>query len=227
MPALGRITEAFNARENHNLGAVRSLNGYRFGFGNYSRWTLIELSGGNLSRTKKSNNPAQLKEQAEVRANFASIQLNFGFRPFAKQYFVAGLGLNLAMQRVRYSFGGDYTTPVLTYTIAPEFFVDYGIKIRFLAKREQRDKIFYLLRLRPSYCLHLFPTDLKKMQQQFNDDPTASGSQWRDNWSGFGFQAGICVPFGPDVEALAARNKTGTSNKKTPKAPKESRGGRD
>lgn len=226
MPTLQAITDEFNTRENHTLAPIKALNGYRFGFGHYSRWTMIELSFGNSTRTKKSYNPSQLKETAEVSTNFGSVQFNLGIRPFARQYFVAGIGLNLAQMRARYSFGGDYTVPVKTYTIVPEIFIDYGIKIRFLAKRDQRDKIFYLLRLRPFYQFHLFPTNLEQMQAQLNNDANAANEKWEDNWGNFGFQVGIAVPFGPNVEELAKKQKA-PKKEKTEKTPKESKGGRD
>lgn len=225
MPDMQRITDEFNLRESHTLKPFRTMMGYRFGFGSYGRWTMIELAYGNSNKVQKSNNPAQLKENAEVRVNFASVQFNMGFRPFARQYFVVGMGLNLGQRRARYSFGGDYTAPVVNYTIVPEFFIDYGLKIRFLAKRDQRDKIFYLLRLRPFYQLH-GKLDLQKMQQQFNADETAAANEWEDNWSNFGFQVGIVVPFGRNVEELAKKQNKDKTNK-NPKTPKESKGGRD
>lgn len=196
VPNINRSITSFNTIEDHNLKTIKSLNGYRFGFGSYGRTTLMELSFGNISRNQRSTNPNQLKENAQVVLNHMSVNLNLGFKPFSQQYFTAGVGLSMGQTRLRYSFGGDYQVSVSTYGISPEVFVDYALKIRFLLKKEDRKKMFYMLRIRPYYQFH-FTTDFKAFEEEFNNTTVAAGENFNDALGHVGFRVSLIVPITP------------------------------
>jgi hypothetical protein len=193
LSALNAIVDDFNTRENHQIKDFKSLGGVHFSVGWYQPVFMVELGFASSIRRQKSFMPNQLRESAEVVVNYLAATAHVGFRPLLNEYLTLGLGVNVGKQRVRYSFGGDYTTPVNVLTVAPEFFVDYAIKLRFLVRKELRNKVFYMLRLRPFYQLH-FPTDLVAMEQQFNQNPSANSSAYVQNFSSIGFRIGLVVP---------------------------------
>jgi len=195
MPGVDGIVETFNAAENHSIGSLsNSFHGYRVGVGKYSKFSVVELGFGNLISSKKSVNPNQLKESAEVVVNYMSAHARAGYKPFPKEFFTFGAALHLGAQRIRYSFGGDYQTPVTAYVIAPEFYLDYAIKIRFLLKKSQREKYFYLLRLRPYYQLHQ-KIGVGKFETDLNQTVGVDNNAIEDNMSHFGFTVSLVIPF--------------------------------
>ena len=142
------IISSFNELENHQLAGFNyNFHGYRFGGGKYGEYTIVELGFGNLISTSKSQMPNQLKENAEIAANFMSVSARAGIKPFKDQFFTVGLALHLGLERIRYSFGGDYVTPVQSYVIVPEIYVDYAIKLNFLTKSHNAIKSY-------TYCVY-------------------------------------------------------------------------
>ncbi len=189
------IVGTFNTRENHQIGPLKNnFHGYRAGFGKYSQNTVVELGFGNLISSQKSVNPNQLKENAEVVANAMSVSARVGYKPFKKHYFTFGAALHLGAQRIRYSFGGDYQTPVLQYNIAPEVYIDYAIKIKFLLKKAQRDQYYYLLRIQPYYQFHQF-LEVGKFEADLNQIPSIANNAIEDKMNHFGFNISLAIPF--------------------------------
>ena len=195
MKGANSIVQEFNVRENHSIGTLsNNFHGYRVGMGKYSRHTLMELDFGNLIASQKSSNPNQLKESAEVVVNFMSASGRFGIKPFPKEFFTFGAAMQLGAQRIRYSFGGDYKTPVNQYLIGAEFYIDYAIKIRFLLKKSQRKDFFYLFRIRPYYQVQR-KIGIGNFETQLNQTPNVAKNAIEDNLSHFGFNISIVVPF--------------------------------
>lgn len=200
MEGSNAIIDVFNARENHSIAPLmNNFHGYRVGAGKYSKYTVIELGFGNLVSSQKSNNPNQLKESAEVVVNYMSATARAGVKPFPKHYFTFGAAMHLGAQRIRYSFGGDYQTPVNKYVIAPEFYIDYAIKIKFLLKKSQREKYYYLLRIRPYYQLHAY-LESGAFETQLNQTPNVPANAIEDDMSHFGFNISIVIPFMTDTD---------------------------
>lgn len=200
MEGSNAVIDAFNARESHTIGPLtNNFHGYRFGAGKYSKYTVLELGFGNLVSSQKSTNPNQLKESAEVVANYMSATARAGVKPFPKHYFTFGAAMHLGAQRIRYSFGGDYQTPVNKYVIAPEFYIDYAIKIKFLLKKSQRDKYYYLLRIRPYYQLHAY-LESGNFEAELNQTPNVAMDAIEDDMSHFGFNVSIVIPFISDED---------------------------
>lgn len=223
MKGANTVVEAFNARESHSIGSLsHNFHGYRFGVGKYSKYTVMELGFGNLVSSQKSTNPNQLKESAEVVVNYMSAHARFGVKPFPKEFFTFGVAMQLGAQRIRYSFGGDYQTPVNEYIIAPEFYIDYAIKLRFLLKKSQREKYFYLLRLRPYYQLHQH-LPIGKFEADLNQTPNVAPNSVEDNMSHFGFTVSLVIPFMSDLDRAylfapkKAKKKKKRSRKEKPK----------
>ena len=209
MPGANSVVETFNNSENHSIGSLsNNFHGYRVGVGKYSKHSIVELGFGNLISTQKSVNPNQLKESAEVVINYMSAHARVGYKPFAKEFFSFGAALHLGAQRIRYSFGGDYQTPVNTYVIAPEFYLDYAIKIKFLLKKSQREKYFYLLRFRPYYQLHQ-KIAIGRFEGELNQVQGVDRTAVEDNMSHFGFNISLVIPFMSDEDRkyLFAPNK--------------------
>lgn len=195
------IVRTFNQNENHQIGNLtNNFHGYRVGLGKYAPHTILELGFGNLISKQQSTTPNQLRENAEVVANYMSVSARFGYKPFKHYYFTVGAALHLGGQSTRYSFGGDYQTPVLEYTIAPELYADYAFRIKFLLKKAQRDKYFYLLRIRPYYQLQqLIP--IGQLDNELNNKPLVKNDAIKDSWTHFGFNISIVIPFIPTSEA--------------------------
>lgn len=216
------IISAFNTRESHNIGSfANNFHGYQVGAGKYSKYTMLELGFGNLVASQKSVNPNQLKETAEVVVNFMSVHAAFGVKPFPKEYFTFGVAMHLGAQRIRYSFGGDYETPVNKYTIAPAFFIEYAIKIKFLLKKSQQDKYFYLLRIRPYYQIHQY-LEIGNFETQLNQTPNVAFDAIEDDFSHFGFTVSLVIPFmrDEDREYLFAPPKKSKKQKNRKDKPK-------
>ncbi len=200
MKGANAIVEVFNATESHTIGALtNNFHGYRVGVGKYSRHTVMELGFGNLVASQKSSNPNQLKESAEVVVNYMSAHARFGIKPFPKEFFTFGMAMALGAQRIRYSFGGDYETPVREYVIAPEFYIDYAIKLKFLLKKSQREKYFYLLRIQPYFQLHSH-LKIGNFEATFNQTPNVPANSVEDNMSHFGFNIALVIPFISDYD---------------------------
>lgn len=195
MKGTNSIVERFNTMENHSIPSLSyNFHGYRVGVGKYSRHTIMELGFGNLISSQVSTNPNQLKESAEIVVNFMSAHGRFGIKPFPKEFFTFGVAVQLGEQRIRYSFGGDYQNPVSRYVIGTEFYIDYGIKIRFLLKKSQRENYFYLLRIRPYIQLHN-NFGVGNLETELNKTPNVPVNAIEDNMSHFGFNISIVVPF--------------------------------
>ncbi|MCH2021690.1 MAG: hypothetical protein MK207_04345 [Saprospiraceae bacterium] len=195
MKGANTIVATFNETENHSIPPLtNNFHGYRVGVGKYSRHTVMELGFGNLISNQSSSNPNQLKESAEVVVNFMSAHFLLGVKPFPKEFLTCGMAMHLGGQRIRYSFGGDYRSPVNNYIIGTEFYIDYGIKIRFMLKKSQRDKYFYLLRIRP--YVHLQSNfAIGNFETELNQTPNVPNNAIEDNMSHFGFQISLVVPF--------------------------------
>lgn len=199
MPTTNSIISDFNARENHSLGKMTGLDGYQFAAGMYSDFMVVELGYGNMVKGLKSNNPNQLKENAQVVANQAAVHFNIGYRPFKFHYFTVGGGLLLGEARVRYSFGGDYQVPVKQYNFGAELFVDYGIRLKFLLKKSQRKELFYLLRIHP-YFQFVTTLELRHLETELNQRTDIPQGQFSDNLGHFGIRISLVVPFFPKDE---------------------------
>jgi hypothetical protein len=213
------IINTFNNAENHSVAALRNnWHGYRAGFGHYSRHALVELAYGNLVSQQLSINTDQLKERAEVIANYASVSARVGYKPFIRQHFTVGAALHLGNVRYRYSFGGNYQTPITRYTIVPEVYLDYAIRLRFLLKKAQRNDYFYLLRIRPSYQFHA-TENVAPFAESLNQTPRDQALELKDNFSHFGFTVSLVIPFMNDDErGYLIKNKEKRSKKsKQPK----------
>jgi hypothetical protein len=216
MKGANEIINVFNQRESHTIGSLtNNFHGFRVGVGKYSKHTIMELGFGNLVANQKSTNPNQLKESAEVEVNFMSVHARFGVKPFPKEFFTFGVAMHLGAQRIRYSFGGDYQTPIEEYVIAPEFYIEYAIKLRFLLKKSQREKYFYLLRIRPYYQLHQ-NVKIGNFETKLNETPNVLPNAIEDNMSHFGFNISLVIPFISDDDRtyLFARKKTNKKKKK-------------
>lgn len=186
----------FNAQENHSIASLQNnFHGYRVGAGWYAKYALIELAYGNLVGQQSSFNPNQLKERAEVIVNYGSVSARVGLKPFPKHFFTVGGGVHLGGQRYRYSFGGDYVVPIERYGIAPEVYLDYAIRLKFLLKKAQRDRSFYLLRIRPYYQWHV-NYRIGEFAQALHKSPALA----EDNFSHFGCTISLVVPFIRDAE---------------------------
>lgn len=211
------IVDQFNANENHQIPALKNnFHGYRIGIGKYSKNTIMELSFGNLISGQKSTTPNQLKENAEVIVNYMSAAVRFGYKPFPKYFFTVGAAFHLGAERIRYSFGGDYQTPVEEYTIAPEFYIDYAFRIKFLLKKSQREKYFYLLRIRPYYQLHQ-KLPIGNLETGLNQVPNIGNSAIEDQMSHFGFNISIIIPFINDQDRAYLFKTKKTKKKKKAK----------
>ena len=195
-----QIISTFNSVENHSIASLQNnWHGYRVGAGRYTRHALIELAYGNLVNKQISLNPDQLKERAEVVVNYLSASARVGYKPFLRHHFTVGAALHLGGQRYRYSFGGNYETPIERYTIVPEVYLDYAIRLRFLLKKAQRGDYFYLLRLRPYYQFH--PTEqIGSFAESINQTPPDQARVLEDNFSHFGFTVSLVIPFLNDDE---------------------------
>jgi len=216
------IVSTFNNRENHEINPLKNnFHGYRVGVGKYSPHSIIELGFGNIISRQKSVNPNQLKENAEVVANFMSVSARAGYKPFKKQFFTIGAALHLGAGRIRYSFGGDYETPVLKYVFASEVYIDYAIKIKFLLKKSQRDKYFYLLRIRPYYQFHQI-LEVGKLEEGLNQVPSVADNAIEDKMNHFGFTISIVIPFMSDTDRayLFAPKKKRKKRRKRNRKPK-------
>lgn len=208
------IISSFNELENHQLAGFNyNFHGYRFGGGKYGEYTIVELGFGNLISTSKSQMPNQLKENAEIAANFMSVSARAGIKPFKDQFFTVGLALHLGLERIRYSFGGDYVTPVQSYVIVPEIYVDYAIKLNFLTKKSQRDKILYLLRIRPYFQLHQTLL-LGELESGMNQIPILNENAIEDQMNHFGFNISLVIPFMNDEERKRILQSSKPKNKK-------------
>lgn len=217
MEGSNAVIDIFNARENHSIAPLaNNFHGYRVGVGKYSKYSILELGFGNLVSNQKSTNPNQLKESAEVVVNYMSVTARGGIKPFPKHHFTFGAAMHLGAQRIRYSFGGDYQTPVNKYVIAPEFYVDYAIKIKFLLKKSQRDQYYYLLRIRPYYQLHAY-LESGRFEAELNQTPNVPANAIEDDMSHFGFNVSIVIPFISDDDRaylFAPNKKKGKRTKK-------------
>jgi hypothetical protein len=219
MEGTNSIVGTFNSLENHSIQPFKNnFHGYRVGLGKYSEHTIMELGFGNLISSQKSSNPNQLKENAEIVINYMSASARFGYKPFKKHYFTLGAAMHLGAERIRYSFGGDYQTPVLEYTIVPEVYIDYAIRIKFLLKKSQRDKYFYLLRVRPYYQFHQFLA-VGDFESELNQTPNIGRNAIEDKMSHFGFNISIVIPFMSDDDRayLFAPNKPKKKKKRNRK----------
>lgn len=217
------IIDAFNLREDHSIAPLtNNFHGYRVGVGKYSKYSVMELGFGNLVSNQKSTNPNQLKESAEVVVNYMSVTARAGVKPFPKHHFTFGAAMHLGAQRIRYSFGGDYQTPVNQYVIAPEFYIDYAIKVKFLLKKSQREKYYYLLRIRPYYQLHAY-LETGSFERELNQTPNVPDNAIEDDMSHFGFNISIVIPFmtDSDREYLFAPNRKKSKKSKKTKNRKE------
>ncbi len=214
------IINTFNAGENHDVGDLRNnWHGYRVGAGRYTRHVVIELAYGNVVAQQISINPDQLKERAEVVVNYSSGSARVGYKPFARQHFTIGAALHLGNTRYRYSFGGNYETPISRYTIVPELYLDYAIRLRFLLKKAQREDYFYLLRIRPSYQFHA-TEQVGAFAQSLNQTAPDQARALEDNFSHFGLTVSLVIPFMNDDERgylLKNKQKRLKKNEKTPK----------
>lgn len=222
MPSLDKIIDEFNARENHHIKDFSTWKGYHFTIGNISEFALIELGYAASMSNNKSQVPNQLRATAEVRSKFAGATVHLGYRVLRNKYLFAGIGINYGQNSVRYSFGGNYFTPVKNYTFAPEIFIDYSLKIRFLLKKNQRKQRFYMLRLRPFYQFHT-AVDMGAMQRDFNNAPNVNPTDpaYRDKWSNFGFRIGLVIPFAGESRFEKEVNPTQSGEKLSPKEIRE------
>ena len=210
-----QIISTFNANENHSIAALQNnWHGYRLGAGRYTRHALVELAYGNLVSQQTSLNPNQLKERAEVIVNYLSASARVGYKPFMRQHFTVGAALHLGGQRYRYSFGGNYQTPIERYVIVPELYLDYAIRLRFLLKKAQREDYFYLLRLRPYYQFH--PTEsVGVFAQSINQTLANQSQELKDNFSHFGFTVSLVIPFlNDDERGYLLKNKPQSRTKR-------------
>lgn len=195
MKGANAIMTQFNQRENHQLPMMQNnFHGYRVGAGRYSKFTIVELDFGNINSVSRSVNPNQLKENVEVIANYMSASIRLGLKPFPKHFFTFGAAMHLGGQRLRYSFGGDYELPVEEYVIAPEVYIDYAIRLKFLLKKSQRADYFYLLRIRPYYQFHT-KIPIGNFESEFNGTPNVNKTDIEDNLSHFGIQVSLAIPF--------------------------------
>lgn len=226
MKGANAVIETFNERENHSIAPLmNNFHGYRVGVGKYSKYSVMELGFGNLICNQKSTNPNQLKESAEVVVNYMSATARAGVKPFPKHHFTFGAAMHLGTQRIRYSFGGDYQTPVNKYVIAPEFYIDYAIRIKFLLKKSQREKYFYLLRIRPYYQLHSI-IGIGNFESELNQTPNVASNAVEDNLSHFGFNVSIVIPFMSDDDRAYLFGPKGKRKRKTKKRNRKERKGR-
>lgn len=196
MPVLNNIVQQFNARENHNIKDFSTFQGYHFTIGNINEFSLIELGFASSMSNNKSKVPNQLREFAQVNTKFSAATVHLAYRIFRNKYLFAGIGINYGKNTVKYSFGGNYFIPVKSYSFAPEIFVDYSIKLRFLLKKDQRKDRFYMLRIRPFYQFHT-QLELGAMQRDFNNatNVNATDPAYREKWSNFGIRIGLVIPF--------------------------------
>ncbi len=210
-----QIISTFNSVESHSIAPLQNnWHGYRVGVGRYTRHALIELAYGNLVNQQVSINPNQLKERAEVVVNYLSASARVGYKPFLRHHFTVGAALHLGGQRYRYSFGGNYETPIERYVIVPEVYLDYAIRLRFLLKKAQRGDYFYLLRLRPYYQFHA-TEQVGPFAQNINQTPPDQARALEDNFSHFGFTVSLVIPFlNDDERGYLLKNKQKRLKKK-------------
>lgn len=186
---------SFNTSENHQLSTFsNNFNGFRFGLGRYTKYNQVEFGIGNVSSRNKSFTPNQLRENAEVLANYLSVSARLGYKPLLRQFLTVGAAFHLGHYRLRYSFGGNYFTPISAYSIAPEIYCDFAFRFKFLLKRHKRNEEFYVFKIRPYYQYHL-DFSSKNFSTSLNDTPAGSLASELDNFSHFGIQISIIVPF--------------------------------
>ncbi|WCL80660.1 hypothetical protein PPO43_11835 [Saprospira sp. CCB-QB6] len=191
---LDAIVAEFNDREAHSLGNLRALHGYRFGIGRYAELTDVALGFGYLGRKLSSVNPQLLKETAELEYSLISADASIGYRPFKSKFHSIGASLHMGQMRYRYSFGGDYLVPIKTYNIWGEIYAELAFPFRFLLKKEQRDRLFYIFKIRPFYRVYR-PLDLYALQRDFNLDQNVGFNQINQKGGQFGLRLSIVVPF--------------------------------
>ncbi len=188
------IIAEFNDRESHSIADFTALRGYRFGVGRYAKFANVELGFGSIFNRQRSQNPALLKENVEVLVNLSSLDANVAFRPFQKRFHLIGASLHMGQMRYRYSFGGDYLVPIELYGVWGEVYVDIGIPFRFLIKKEMRDELFYIFRIRPYYKFNA-NLDISNFQRDFNEDPSVEAGDFMEGLNHFGIRISISVPF--------------------------------
>lgn len=215
------IVQRFNIAENHNVPSMSyAFHGYQLGFGRFSEHTMMEIGFGNLISNQSSLNTNQLKERAEIVVNYMSAHFRAAYKPFAKIYFNVGAALKLCNFRYRYSFGGDYQTPVEHYQVGLEIFADYALKLKFLLKKSQRKDYYYLLRIQPYYQF-LRKVGIGPMETQLNQTPNVTDNSIEDNFSHFGFNISLIIPFISEEDRLFLEAKPKSRKKKNSKKTKE------
>ncbi|WBM73787.1 hypothetical protein [Saprospira grandis] len=191
---LSAIVTEFNEREGHNLGDLRALHGYRFGLGRYSYVADVALGFGYLGRKLSSVNPQLLKETVELEYSLISADASVGFRPFKSKFHSIGGSLHMGQMRYRYSFGGDYLVPIKNYNIWGELYAELAFPFRFLLKKEQRERLFYIFKIRPYYRAYR-PLDLQALQRDFNFDQNVGFNEITQKGGQFGIRLSLVVPF--------------------------------
>lgn len=198
---LSAIITEFNEREGHSLGDLGALHGYRFGLGRYAEQTNVSLGFGYLGRKLSSVNPQLLKERVELEYSLISADASLGFRPLKSKFHSIGASLHMGQMRYRYSFGGDYMVPVKNYNIWGELYAELAFPFRFLLKKEQREHLFYIFKIRPYYRAYR-PLDLQALQQDFNFDQNVGIDEMSQKGGQFGLQLSLVVPFLSKEEEL-------------------------
>jgi len=88
---------------------------------------------------------------------------------------------------------------MVQYGIWGEVFADIALRFRFLLKKEAREDMFYLFKLRPSYRLHP-QYDVSNLQREFNQDNTVQNGDRIESLSNFGFRLSFVIPFLNEAE---------------------------
>jgi hypothetical protein len=190
---LNKIVSQYNSRENHQLKDFNYINGYRVGFGKYSKYSNFELGFGNIFKKNTSLAPDQFRSKTELAVNFTSFDGSFSYKPLKNQFLGFGAAIHFGQLRYRYAFGGDYQVPVTRYSIGGEIFADLALKIKFLIKKDSRSDMFYILKLRPFYRIQP-SNDITELQRSLNNDNSVSTGDIIQKASYFGFRFSLVVP---------------------------------
>lgn len=194
LPDTEGILQRFNTTQNHTLAPINTLQGVRFGLGYMTDFVVLELSYSNINARTQSQNPSQIRENAEFVLNYSSFSAQFAYRIIPQKFLTAGFSANLGALRGRYAFGGDYIEGFQQYTPSVDVFVDYSLKIKFLLRRARRDGRYYLLRFRPYYQIQPI-VDVTPLERSLNENPDAALRTYEDKLGHFGFQVGLSIPF--------------------------------
>lgn len=189
MKDLDGVLNRFNSSNAHELSEFRYLSSFEIGYARYATISLIELKWGAEGKRNSSKVLGNFIENATVGWRYHYASVNFGYRPFEKNYFTFGTGMNFGQMVTKFSFGGDFQITNKIYALSSDLFVDYALKVRW-----RRSKGPYLFRIRPFYQLFYFRTDLKDLETGLNSNPNVQFNELLQSFNNYGIRFVLMIP---------------------------------